>query len=98
LKIAGGAAASSSKNRRRLERGVESLARKGSRMVDLGDPAWRGMVCVETGNVADNEVRLAADGEHQMSTAISADAGAVTFSEMTRWSRQRLCPAPSCHC
>ena len=44
-------------------------------MVDLGDPAWRGMVCVETGNVADNEVRLAADDEHQMSTVISVDAG-----------------------
>jgi hypothetical protein len=42
-------------------------------MVDLGDPAWRGLVCVETGNIADNEVRLAADGEHQMSTAISVD-------------------------
>ena len=42
---------------------------------DLGDPIWRGMVCVETGNVADNEVRLAAGGEHQMSTAISVDAG-----------------------
>jgi glucose-6-phosphate 1-epimerase len=39
-------------------------------MADLGDPAWRGMVCVETGNIADNEVRLAADAEHQMSTAI----------------------------
>jgi D-hexose-6-phosphate mutarotase len=44
-------------------------------MADLGDPAWRGMVCVETGNVADNEVRLAADSEHRMSTAISVDAG-----------------------
>ena len=44
-------------------------------MVDLGDPAWRGMVCVETGNVADNEVRLTADDEHQMSTVISVDAG-----------------------
>src|ERR1700730_8437804 len=41
----------------------------------LGDPAWRSMVCVETGNIADNEVRLAADDEHQMSTAISVDAG-----------------------
>src|ERR1700737_5001971 len=36
---------------------------------------WRGMVCVETGNIVDNEVRLSADGEHQMSTAISIDAG-----------------------
>jgi hypothetical protein len=33
------------------------------------------MVCVQTGNVADNEVRLAAGGEHQMSTAISVDVG-----------------------
>jgi D-hexose-6-phosphate mutarotase len=43
-------------------------------MVDLGDPAWRGMVCVESGNIADNEVRLAADAEHQMSTTISVAA------------------------
>ena len=50
-------------------------AEKAAAMVDLGDPAWRGMVCVETGNIADNEVRLAADGEHQMSTTISVDAG-----------------------
>jgi glucose-6-phosphate 1-epimerase len=49
---------------------------KAAAMVDLGDPAWRGMVCVETGNIAENEVRLAADDEHQMSTAISVDAGA----------------------
>jgi glucose-6-phosphate 1-epimerase len=45
-------------------------AEKATAMADLGDPAWRGMVCVETGNIADNEVRLAADAEHQMSTAI----------------------------
>jgi len=50
-------------------------AEKAAAMVDLGDPVWRGMVCVETGNVADNEVRLAADDEHQMSTVISVDAG-----------------------
>ena len=50
-------------------------AEKATAMVDLGDPAWRGMVCVETGNVADNEVRLTADDEHQMSTVISVDAG-----------------------
>jgi D-hexose-6-phosphate mutarotase len=42
-------------------------------MADLGDPEWRRMVCVETGNIADNEVRLAQDGEHQMSTEISVD-------------------------
>ena len=50
-------------------------AEKAAAMADLGDPAWRGMVCVETGNIADNEVRLAADGEHQMSTVISVHAG-----------------------
>ena len=44
-------------------------------MGDLGDPAWRSMICVETGNIADNEVRLAADNEHQMSTTISVHAG-----------------------
>ena len=50
-------------------------AEKGAAMPDLGDPAWRGMVCVEAGNVADDEVRLAAGGEHQMSAAISVDGG-----------------------
>ena len=49
-------------------------AEKAAAMVDLGDPAWRGMVCVETGNIADNEIRLAADAEYQMSTAISVAA------------------------
>src|SRR6516165_2634109 len=49
-------------------------AEKAVAMADLGDPAWRSMVCVETGNIADNEVRLAADAEHKMSTAISVPA------------------------
>ena len=44
-------------------------------MPDLGDPAWRGMICVEAGNIADDELRLAVDGEHQMSVAISVVAG-----------------------
>jgi glucose-6-phosphate 1-epimerase len=46
-------------------------AEKAAALADLGSTAWRGMVCVETGNIADNEVRLAADDEHQMSTVIS---------------------------
>ena len=49
-------------------------AEKAAAMADLGDPAWRGLVCVETGNIADNEIRLAADAEHRMSTAISVEA------------------------
>jgi glucose-6-phosphate 1-epimerase len=44
---------------------------KAAAMADLGDPAWRAMVCVETGNIADNKVCLVADGDHQMSTTIS---------------------------
>ena len=50
-------------------------AGKAAEMSDLGDPAWQSMICVETGNIADNEVRLAADNEHQMSTTISVHAG-----------------------
>jgi D-hexose-6-phosphate mutarotase len=44
-------------------------------MADLGDSTWRGMVCVETGNLADNEVPLAADSEYRVSTTISVNAG-----------------------
>jgi glucose-6-phosphate 1-epimerase len=50
-------------------------AGKAAAMSDLGDPAWRSMICIETGNIADNEVRLAADNEHQISTTISVHAG-----------------------
>jgi glucose-6-phosphate 1-epimerase len=48
-------------------------AEKAAAMADLGDPVWRGMVCVEAGNIADNEVLLAQNAEHQMSTAISVE-------------------------
>jgi glucose-6-phosphate 1-epimerase len=50
-------------------------AEKAVTMADLGETAWRGMVCVESGNIADNEVRLAADAEHQMSTVICVRSG-----------------------
>lgn len=46
-------------------------AEKAAAMADLGDPAWRGMVCLETGNIADNEIRLAPAARHEMSTTIS---------------------------
>ena len=49
-------------------------AEKAAGMADLGDPAWRNMICVETGNIADNAVRLGADDEQQMSTTISVHA------------------------
>ena len=47
---------------------------KAAAMKDLGADAWSGMICVETGNAADNEVRLASGGEHRMTTRISVDA------------------------
>jgi glucose-6-phosphate 1-epimerase len=75
LKIAGGAAASFIEKVGAASSVVwNPWAQKAAAMVDLGDAAWRSMVCVETGNITDNEVRLAADDEHQMSTAISVDA------------------------
>ncbi len=46
-------------------------AEKSRGMADLGETAWRGMICVETGNVADNEVHLAAGATHRMTTAIT---------------------------
>jgi glucose-6-phosphate 1-epimerase len=51
-------------------------AEKAAAMADLGDPMWRGMACVEAGNIADNEVLLAQNGEHQMRTVISVDTTA----------------------
>lgn len=48
---------------------------KAAAMKDLGAEAWQGMICVECGNAADNEVRLAAGGEHRMTTRISVDVG-----------------------
>lgn len=49
-------------------------AENAAAMRDLGADAWRGMICVENGNAADNEVRLAADSEHRMSVQIAVDA------------------------
>jgi glucose-6-phosphate 1-epimerase len=49
-------------------------AEKAAAMADLGAANWRGMVCVETGNVADNRLHLPAGGEHRMATQIAVDA------------------------
>lgn len=49
-------------------------AEKAAAMADLGAANWRGMICVETGNAADNRVRLAAGGEHRLTTRIAVDA------------------------
>lgn len=48
---------------------------KAGAMSDLGADNWRGFVCVETGNVADNKISLPAGGSHEMTTRISVDAG-----------------------
>jgi len=65
-------------------------AEKAAAMVDLGDPAWRGMVCVEA-----RECRRPRGAARRRWRAPDVDGNfsrcrAVTFSEMTRWSRQRL--------
>ncbi|MFZ2008171.1 MAG: D-hexose-6-phosphate mutarotase [Stellaceae bacterium] len=47
---------------------------KAAAMSDLGADNWRGFVCVETGNVADNRITLAAGAAHEMATRIRLDA------------------------
>jgi D-hexose-6-phosphate mutarotase len=46
---------------------------KAAALADLGNPVWRGMVCVEAGNIADDEVLLAQNSAHQITVAISVD-------------------------
>lgn len=48
---------------------------KAAAMADLGADNWRGFVCVETGNVADNRVMLPPGGMHAMTARISLDEG-----------------------
>jgi glucose-6-phosphate 1-epimerase len=48
---------------------------KAAAMADLGADNWRGMLCVETGNVDDNRVHLPPGGTHRMTTRIVLDAG-----------------------
>lgn len=47
---------------------------KAAAMADLGATNWRPMICVETGNVADDRVTLAAGAEHRLTTHIAVDA------------------------
>jgi glucose-6-phosphate 1-epimerase len=47
---------------------------KAAAMADLGADNWRGMVCVETGNVADNWISLPPGGAHEMALRIALDA------------------------
>ncbi len=48
---------------------------KAAAMADLGAENWRGFVCVETGNVADNRITLPPGATHTMTTRISLDGG-----------------------
>jgi D-hexose-6-phosphate mutarotase len=45
-------------------------AAKAAALGDLGGELWRRMVCVESGNIADNAITLAGDSEHVMSVEI----------------------------
>jgi glucose-6-phosphate 1-epimerase len=49
-------------------------AAKAAALGDLGGDLWRRMVCVESGNIADNAVELAGDSEHVMSAEIGVGA------------------------
>jgi len=78
-KIAGGAAAFLiEKTRRRIDRGMETLGpRRGAAHGRFRrPPSGRGMVCVENRETSPTtKCGLPRVGEHQMSTAISVDAG-----------------------
>ncbi|MEI6561540.1 MAG: D-hexose-6-phosphate mutarotase [Verrucomicrobiota bacterium] len=43
-------------------------------MPDFGDDEWPGMVCVETGNVADNTLEIAPGGKHTTRTRVRCEA------------------------
>jgi glucose-6-phosphate 1-epimerase len=45
-------------------------AAKAASLGDLGGDLWRRMVCVESGNIADNAIQLPGDSEHVMSVEI----------------------------
>ena len=47
---------------------------KASTMADLGDVAWRSMLCVETANAADNAVHLPGGERHAMRVVIGVEA------------------------
>ena len=48
---------------------------KAAAMADLGADNWRGMICVEIGNVADNRATLTAGGSHEMTARVALDGG-----------------------
>jgi glucose-6-phosphate 1-epimerase len=48
---------------------------KAAAMADLGADNWRGFICVETGNVADDDINLPPGATHEMTTRISLHAG-----------------------
>jgi glucose-6-phosphate 1-epimerase len=49
-------------------------ADKARAIKDMGPEEWRSMVCVESGNVADNAVRLGAGERHEMRVTIRANS------------------------
>jgi glucose-6-phosphate 1-epimerase len=46
---------------------------KASRMADLDDEEWRNMVCLESGNVADDAVSLDAGATHEMTVTVRVE-------------------------
>jgi glucose-6-phosphate 1-epimerase len=48
-------------------------AAKAGTMADLGPEAWRGMLCVEAGNVADDALRLGPGESHELRVTLSTE-------------------------
>ena len=48
-------------------------ATRARQIPDLGPDDWRGMICVETANAADDAIALPAGGRHLMSATIRAE-------------------------
>jgi D-hexose-6-phosphate mutarotase len=42
-------------------------------MSDLGDPAWNGMVCIETANAGPDKVTLEPGATHRLEALISLE-------------------------
>jgi D-hexose-6-phosphate mutarotase len=47
---------------------------KAKAMADFGDEEWKGMVCVETANIASNAITLAPGASHAMRATIRVEA------------------------
>jgi glucose-6-phosphate 1-epimerase len=50
-------------------------AERARQLADFGDDEYRGMVCVETANAADDQITVPPGGEHRLATTLAVEAG-----------------------